>query len=231
MSGFVGENYFVTGENFEVVRAVAIELALQKASVTISCESEEKSNSILKCLVGTGHRTIYPEKDPKKIQYWIDAHFGAEPARLKGLIYVSDRNVSPGAFDSDWEGEYLRGCQSELFLLKMIQAISEAKNSKYESSVVHVQLAEGMSIGMRNAHQEKSTSFPKICSMNLLSRRIRVNSVVVDDSLLCSNTQNPNEGQTTTPEAVADLVVFLLSEFARYIVGESYHIGLSKITG
>lgn len=128
--------------------------------------------------------------------------------------------------------------------LEIVKHISKKQNSNDEASIVFISslttkiLAKGEIAYMISKVSAENIS--KVLSVELIKRKIRVNNVVsgaIETTMLKStestrllNTESYSEENDTlyrilSPREVSNLILFLLSDSAKYIIGENYLIG------
>ncbi len=244
MITFENKKILITGASSGIGREIAIHLSQLGAKVVLIARDENRLKETLNLMqqpenhkyfsydledIDNIHRLVTNCVEYDNIKFDAFVHCAGVPAviPLKVLDYKKFEKVLK---------------INTYSYLELIKHLSKKQNSNEESAVVYLSsimtkypTSSQISYLMSKASAE---SISKTISIELLKRKIRINTIIVGAVLtdmvketekfrsLKFNTKNmlSNINKTLEPKEVSNMAIFLLSDSAKYIVGENYFI-------
>lgn len=235
--GLGGKSALVTGGSKGIGRAIALRLADEGAGVAICARSEpalRKTEAELRSRSVPVYAAVCDVGIPEALDGFLNA------ARVQlGQIDILVNNPSGFAFADD---EAAWSATLEVDLMAAVRATAKVASwmgEKGGGAIVHISSIAGLEAGgfpaSYGAAKAALVSHGKSLSVALAPQKIRVNTVApgsiefADGIWDLVRHQNPDlysavlktipSGRMGTPEEVADVVVFLVSERASWVTG------------
>ena len=234
--GLRGKSAVVTGGSKGIGRAIALCFAAEGANVAICARSEDSLSETARELAKKDVRVYASKCDVADIAE-LDSFLEAAQRELKG-IDVLVNNVAAYQFDDDeaaWQGAL------DVSLMPYVRATWKVvpwMRDNGGGSIVHISSIAGLEGGWPPAYAAAKAaliSHSKTMALALAPSRIRVNAVTPgsiefpggawdsvkrsDPKFYSSILSTVPWGRFGTPDEVADAVVFLASDRARWITG------------
>lgn len=246
MSEFNGKKFLVTGASSGIGREIAIHLSELGASVVLVARDEDNlKESISLMMEPNKHKYfIYDLENINGISQLINSAVNFDGVKFDGLVYAAGVPAVYPIKVLDYEKLDTVFKINTFSYLELIKQFSKKQFSNDCASVVflssflvHNNRAKGQIAYLMS--KSASQSLAKTLSLELLKRKIRVNNILVGGvitkmveqteiirSLQDENTQKENSRdiKILSTREVSNMVIFLLSNSAKYIVGENYFI-------
>ncbi|PRM87734.1 hypothetical protein CJ671_09760 [Aliarcobacter cryaerophilus] len=244
MITFQDKKILVTGSSSGIGREISIQLSRLGAKVILLGRDEEKLKKSFSMLEGIGHKYfVYDLKQIEGIKDLVESFIEYDNIKLDGFIHSAGvPSVYPLKIITHDKFNETMDINTYSYL-EIIKYFSKKNISNDYSSIVFIssiltklpKKAQTLYVASKAA----SDSMSKVLSQELFKRRIRINSVLVGGVLteMVENTEIfrmlGNESvaedyntiyKTLSTQEVSNMVLFLMSESAKYIIGESYHI-------
>ena len=244
MISFQNKKILITGASSGIGREISIQLAKLGAKVILLARNEEKLKKTLSLLEGSGHKYfVYDLKNIEGIKDIVQSFIEYDKIKLDGFIHSAGiPSVFPLKVINHDKFKEAMDINTYSYL-EIIKQFSKKTISNDNASIVFIssiltktpKKAQTLYVSSKSA----SDSMSKVLSQELFKRKIRINSVLVGGVLteMVENTEifrslgkeSVAEDyntiyKTLSTEEVSNMVLFLMSESAKYIIGESYHI-------
>ena len=236
---FQDKTVVVTGASRGIGRAIALAFAAQGASVVIGYRSRhEEARRVQELAIQSGGNASLwacDLQDPESVEAGMErilAERGSIDVLVNNAAVVQD---TPFALMTreNWD-EVVRVNLGGVF--SCCRAVARSMIARRQGAIVNVASVAGMhaSPGQTNYAASKGAilSFTRTLAAELARHGIRVNAVVpgliatgmaarLDHRISAQKKQMIPVGRFGTPEEVADVVVFLASPAAAYIIGQA----------
>lgn len=238
-----GRNAFVTGGNRGIGRAIVMALADAGANVTFSYRSEkDKADALVQSLAARDRRAVAVQMEVTD-RAGVRAALGASVDAFGPLsILVNNAGINkPTDFDqiedNDWD-EILAVNLKGPFIVS--QEALPFLTSAGGGSIVMIGSVSGQYGGPRTAHYAASKagliSLAQVVARFGAKRNVRCNTLcagLIQSEMAAQGLASPAVqaaaqsiplGRLGTPEEVADAVVFLASDAARYVTAQTLNV-------
>ncbi|PRM98231.1 SDR family oxidoreductase [Aliarcobacter cryaerophilus] len=247
MISFKNKKILVTGASSGLGREVAIHLSELEAKVVLIARDEDRLKE-----------TISLMKEPKKHKYFlydleniddistlVTNCVGYNNLKFDGFVHCAGVPAIYPLKVLDYKKFEKVFKINTYSYLEIIKHLSKKQNSNDEAGIVYLSsLLKSKKAQMTYIISKVSAdAISKTLSLELIKRRIRVNSILIGSSatkmiedtekyrLLTSDVEKANLPEHYNPmwkllstKEVSNMIIFLLSDSARYIVGENYFI-------
>lgn len=231
-----GKTILVTGASSGIGRGIAIACAGMGARVVLTARNQERLHETFSQLEGEGHLIIPADlTDARQRAALVEAC-----PELDGLVQCAGvMNRVPGKSIGKEDIETVFAPNVETPMLLQAELLQERKINK-EASIVYMASIAARSAVAGNALYSASKaaliSYAKCLALELAPRKIRVNCIcpamVWTDLALVGATKEELEADQLkyplkrygTPEDVANLAIYLLSNASRWMTGSSIEI-------
>lgn len=247
MSCFNGKKFLVTGASSGIGREICIHLSELGANIVLVARDETRLKETLSLMNNPDkHRYfVYDLENVKDIHNLVNSSFEFDGIKFDGLVYAAGVPAVYPIKVLDYEKLDTTFKINTFSYLELIRQFSKKQISNDYASVVflssflvHNNRAKGQLAYIMS--KSASQSLAKTLSLEFLKRKIRINSVIIGAVLTKmveqtesirffqdENTQKENSSdiiKILTTREVSNMVIFLLSDSAKYIVGENYFI-------
>ncbi len=246
MITFKDKKILVTGASSGLGREIAIHLSELEAKVVLVARDEDRLKETISFMKQPeNHKYFsYDLEDIDNIQFLITVCVEYDNIKFDGFVHCAGiPAVIPFKVLDYRKFEKVFKINTYSYL-EIIKYLSKKQNSNDKSSIVFISslttkiLAKGEIAYMMSKISAENIS--KTLSLELIKRQIRINNVVSGaiqtpmlentEATRLFNIDSFTEGNETlynilSPREVSNLVLFLLSDSAKYIVGENYLIG------
>ncbi len=244
MISFEGKKILVTGASSGIGREISIHLSELGAKVVLLARDEERLKETISLMEGKGHR--YMSYDLENIDGLFDLVknlLDYDDTKFNGYVHCAGNvGIYPLKVINYNNFEKVMKVNTYSYL-EIIKHLSKKTFSNDNTSIVYLSAmltkvpkkAQAVYIASKNAGEGMS----KTLSLELFKRKIRINSVLVGSvltkmsldtekyKLLKPNTEEIDDSSVSknlSPREVSNMVMFLMSDSAKYIIGESYYI-------
>lgn len=245
MSEFSGKKILVTGASSGIGREVSIHLSMLGAKVVLIARDEYRLKETISLMSKSNKHKyfVYDLENINDISKLISLSVSFDGLKFDGMVYAAGVPAIYPLEILDYEKLEKTFKTNTFSYLETIKHISKKQNSNDNASIVYLSsiLTKSYSKSQSAYIMSKtaSVSLSKTLSHELIKRKIRINSVTVDSvkTKMVLQTQNirklNNEKDTEKlddfmklldPKEVSNMIIFLLSNKAKYIVGEDYYI-------
>ena len=230
----------VTGASRGIGRAIALELAENGYVVGVNYKiNEEKANDVVDNIKNRGGKAIALQADvtnPKEVEEMIEA-FTKKFNEIYGLVNnagIYKRKKFPELTLEDWE-ETIRTNLTGTFLCTKY-ALPYIPNGGKIINFASVLAHSGSTQGAHYAASKAGViGFSKSLAREVGARRITVNVIApgaTETAIIANDTSEKRKereratplGRVGKPEEIAYAVIFLLSNNAKYITGETMNV-------
>jgi len=232
---FAGRTVVVTGASSGMGRAEALALSGRGAKVWVTDVATPAGEALAEEIGSTGTPARFVPLDVTDPRAWerLAARIDEEDGRLDGLVNNAGVSHRFGIVDTsveDWRRVVDVNLSGVFYGMKLMAPLLERAGA---ASVVNVSSTAGMAGYFAAAYSASKwgvRGLSKVGSLEFAESGIRVNSIhpgLVDTPLLRSGSdafvdeslRSVPAGRVARPEEIAEAVVFLLSDRARYITG------------
>lgn len=248
MIKFTDKKYLITGGSSGIGKEIAIQLSNYGAKVVLLARDIQKIKETFSLLKGDGHHFIIfnLEKTDGIKEMLLDVvNYDNKP--LDGFVHCAGiPSIFPlKMIDNNKFSQTLNiNTYSYFEILKYFGRKSIVNDNAavvYLSSILtkYPKKAQSLYISSKSAAQSVS----KVLSLELIKRKTRINTVIIGSVLTqmvedteifrelkaVTNVENLEESKNNTTKIlttkeVSNMVLFLLSDSAKYIIGEEYYI-------
>ena len=231
----------ITGSGQGIGRAIALKLASEGAHIVISDVVEETGQEVVKEVQALGRKSIFAKcnvadfEEAKSLMKACVTEFG----RLDILVNnagVTRDGLAMRMSDADWDLVLAINLKGPFNCAKAAMRTMMKQRSGRIISIASVVGATG-NAGQANYSASKGgvVALSKSLARELAPRNVTVNAVapgfirtkmtdVLDDKVKAKLTEQIPLGRLGEPDEVADAVLFLASDLARYITGQVIHV-------
>jgi 3-oxoacyl-[acyl-carrier protein] reductase len=230
----------VTGASRGIGRAIALELAKNDYAVGVNYRiNEERANDVVKTIKNRGGKAVTIQADvanPKEVEEMIET-FTKKFHEIYGLVNnagIYKRKKFPKLTLEDWE-ETIRTNLTGTFLCTKY-ALPYIPNGGKIINFASVLAHSGSTQGAHYAASKAGViGFSKSLAREVGARRITVNVIApgaTETAIIANDTPEKRKereratplGRVGKPEEIAYAVIFLLSNNAKYITGETMNV-------
>ena len=242
MERFVGKAAIVTGASRGIGREIALLLAKEGARVAVNYSgSKDKADEVVKLIADAGGEAFAIQadvSDADSVKNMVDQtmeRFGSIDILVNNAGITKD-NLLMRMKDDEWDDVININLKGVFLCTK---GVTRQMMRQRAGKIVNVASIVGVSgnPGQANYVAAKSgvIGFTKTVAQELASRNINVNAVapgfITTDMTDALNEEVKNQmlsviplGKLGNPEDVAKTVLFLLSDDAAYITGQTIHV-------
>ncbi|MFW3341644.1 SDR family oxidoreductase [Aliarcobacter butzleri] len=246
MITFKDKKILVTGASSGLGREVAIHLSELGAKVVLIARDEERLKETISLMKQTEiHKYfLYDLENIEDISTLVTNCVEYDNVKFDGFVHCAGIPAIYPLKVLDYKKFEKVFKINTYSYLEIIKHLSKKQNLNDEASIVFISslttkiLAKGEIAYMMS--KVSAENIAKVLSAELIKRKIRVNNVVSGaiqttmlentESTRLLNTDSYTEENDTlykilSPREVSNLILFLLSDSAKYIIGENYLIG------
>ena len=242
MGRFVGKSAIVTGASRGIGREIALLLAKEGARVAVNYSgSKDKADEVVKLITDAGGEAFAIQADvsnTESVKDMVDQtleQFGSIDILVNNAGITKD-NLLMRMKEDEWDDVININLKGVFLCTK---GVTRQMMRQRSGKIVNVASIVGVSgnPGQANYVAAKSgvIGFTKTAAKELASRNINVNAVapgfITTDMTDALNEEVKNQmlsmiplGKLGSPEDVAKTVMFLLSDDAAYITGQTIHV-------
>lgn len=242
MERFVGKSAIVTGASRGIGREIALLLAKEGARVAVNYSgSKDKAEEVVKLITDAGGDAFAIQADvadAESVKNMVDQtleHFGSIDILVNNAGITRD-NLLMRMKEDEWDDVISTNLKGVFLCTK---GVTRQMMRQRAGKIVNVASIVGVSgnPGQANYVAAKSgvIGFTKTVAQELASRNINVNAVapgfITTDMTDALNEEVTKQmlsmiplGKLGNPEDVAKTVMFLLSDDAAYITGQTIHV-------
>lgn len=242
MSRFEGKSAIVTGASRGIGREIALQLAKEGARIAVNYSgSKEKADEVVELITNAGGEAFAIQadvSDSKSVKKMVDMTievFGSVDILVNNAGITKD-NLLVRMKEDEWDDVININLKGVFLCTK---AVTRQMMRQRAGKIVNVASIVGVSgnAGQANYVAAKAgvIGFTKTTAQELAARNINVNAVapgfISTDMTDALNEDMKNQmlaniplGKLGSPENVAKTVMFLLSEDAAYITGQTIHV-------
>lgn len=201
MISFKNKKVLIIGNNLGFEKDVAIKLNNLGANILLIAQNEILAKETISLLQGDNNR-YFNFTNIKDIETSVEntdiyIHFADEQSDNS---YLMDYSNFQNIFDKNITS-----------YINFIKAISSKKQNINNLSVLYIS---------SNSNQISALNMSKTLSLELFEQNIRVNSLAIDNRYKYDFNENSNEFM----ERISSMASYIVSEYAKFIVGEIYKI-------
>lgn len=201
MISFKNKKVLIIGNNLGFEKDVAIKLNNLGANILLITQNEILAKETISLLQGDNNR-YFNFTNIKDIETSVEntdiyIHFADEQSDNS---YLMDYSNFQNIFDKNITS-----------YINFIKAISSKKQNINNLSVLYIS---------SNSNQISALNMSKTLSLELFEQNIRVNSLAIDNRYKYDFNENSNEFM----ERISSMASYIVSEYAKFIVGEIYKI-------
>lgn len=244
MITFAGKKILVTGASSGIGREVSIQLAELGAKVTLIARDETRLIETISLMKGKGHKYFsYDISNIDGIKELITKTVTCDNTKIDGYIHCAGIvDIYPLKVIDYKKFENIMKINTYSYL-EIIKYLSKKQFSNEQASIVFVSaiMTKVPKKGQATyiASKAAGDSISKVLSLELIRRKIRINSVLVgsvmtkmvEDTHKYRQLSTENEKNNYSPvhktlssREVSNMIMFLVSDSSKYIIGESYNI-------
>lgn len=232
----------ITGASRGIGKAIALEMAREGADVVVNyCRSEEKANEVARALEVLGRRTLVVKADVSK-QDQVEAMHRRVVKQFEG-VDVLVNNAGEHHHLKCWEIDesewrHVLGVDLDgVFLCS--KAFSHEMKAKKWGRIINISSIVGLTGTDHEVHYGASKAgvvgLTKSLALELARYNITANSIApgeIETDMTASETVEERKkaleliplGRIGQPEDVANVAVFLASDRASFITGQTIHV-------
>ncbi|MGJ0301322.1 hypothetical protein [Aliarcobacter cryaerophilus] len=201
MISFKNKKVLIIGNNLGFEKDVAIKLNNLGANILLITQNEILAKETISLLKGDNNRYLNFTniKDIENSVENTDIYIHFADEQIDNL-YLIDHNKLQNIFDKNITS-----------YINFIKAISSKKQDVNNLSVLYIS---------SNSNQISGLNMSKTLSLELFEKNIRVNSLAIDNKYKYDFNENSNE----LMQRVSSMASYIVSENAKFIVGEIYKI-------
>lgn len=201
MISFKNKKVLIIGNNLGFEKDVAIKLNNLGANILLITQNEILAKETISLLQGDNNRYLN-FTNIKDIETLVEntdiyIHFADEQS---DNLYLMDYSNLQNIFDKNITS-----------YINFIKVISSKKQNINNLSVLYIS---------SNSNQISALNMSKTLSLELFEQNIRVNSLAIDNRYKYDFNENSNE----LMERISSMASYIVSEYAKFIVGEIYKI-------
>lgn len=201
MISFKNKKVLIIGNNLGFEKDVAIKLNNLGANILLITQNEILAKETISLLQGDNNRylnfTNIKDIETSVENTDIYMHFADEQS---DNLYLMDYSNLQNIFDKNITS-----------YINFIKVISSKKQNINNLSVLYIS---------SNSNQISALNMSKTLSLELFEQNIRVNSLAIDNRYKYDFNENSNE----LMERISSMASYIVSEYAKFIVGEIYKI-------
>ncbi len=201
MISFKNKKVLIIGNNLGFEKDVAIKLNNLGANILLITQNEILAKETISLLQGDNNRylnfTNIKDIETSVENTDIYIHFADEQS---DNLYLMDYSNLKNIFDKNITS-----------YINFIKVISSKKQNINNLSVLYIS---------SNSNQISALNMSKTLSLELFEQNIRVNSLAIDNRYKYDFNENSNEFM----ERISSMASYIVSEYAKFIVGEIYKI-------
>ena len=249
MISFVGRKFLVTGASSGIGREICIHLSELGASVVLVARDETRLRETMGLMIEPGRHKyfVYDLENLDEISTLVERCVSFDGAKFDGLVYAAGiPSIYPLKVINYEKIDKTMRINSYAYL-QLIKVLSKKQNSNdgasvvFLSSIVTKNYKKAQSLYLMS--KISSEVLAKTLSLELSKRKIRINNILVGSThtYMLDQTQNIRDLRDESsnaqevehysetfkmlnPREISNMVLFLLSDSAKYIVGENYCI-------
>lgn len=210
MISFKNKKILVFSTNSSISRDISIQLSELGAKVILVAENEEILKETISLMKGSNHK--YFCFDYENLDNLIPNFIEYDGIKFDGYIHCTS-----GSNNKYTDTNFERNIKINTYTyLQIMKYISQTKYSNDTMSVLYLssQIVDKNSF-MHNASCLIGENIAKELSHEFLERKIRINSLIA--------TNIGNELIISSKE-ISNMAIFMMSDSAKYIIGETYQI-------
>lgn len=201
MISFKNKKVLIIGNNLGFEKDVAIKLNNLGANILLITQNEILAKETISLLQGDNNR-YFNFTNIKDIETSVEntdiyIHFADEQS---DNLYLMDYSNLKNIFDKNITS-----------YINFIKVISSKKQNINNLSVLYIS---------SNSNQISALNMSKTLSLELFEQNIRVNSLAIDNRYKYDFNENSND----LIERISSMASYIVSEYAKFIVGEIYKI-------
>lgn len=201
MISFKNKKVLIIGNNLGFEKDIAIKLNNLGANILLIAQNEILAKETISLLQGDNNR-YFNFTNIKDIETSVEntdiyIHFADEQS---DNLYLMDYSNLKNIFDKNITS-----------YINFIKVISSKKQNINNLSVLYIS---------SNSNQISALNMSKTLSLELFEQNIRVNSLAIDNRYKYDFNENSNEFM----ERISSMASYIVSEYAKFIVGEIYKI-------
>lgn len=221
MISFVGKKILISRADSDLGQKLSIKLDNLGAKLVLIGENEKKLKETISLL--RNNKQIYHYykfNDIEKINELISILVSYDNIKFDGYIHCEANSIH---YDNCYEDFEIFFKKDAYFYTSMINYLSQDEYSNNNMSILFLttnlrkNVLERNLLGMANHYAISNLS--KILSVKYMHRQVRVNSVLSDFNQVNLNDKNYLNNYL---EKTSNVVIYLMSESAKYIIGEEY---------
>ncbi|MGJ0357021.1 hypothetical protein [Aliarcobacter cryaerophilus] len=201
MISFKNKKVLIIGNNLGFEKDVAIKLNNLGANILLITQNEILAKETISLLQGDNNRylnfTNIKDIETSVENTDIYIHFADEQS---DNLYLMDYSNLKNIFDKNITS-----------YINFIKVISSKKQNINNLSVLYIS---------SNSNQISALNMSKTLSLELFEQNIRVNSLAIDNRYKYDFNENSND----LIERISSMASYIVSEYAKFIVGEIYKI-------
>lgn len=201
MISFKNKKVLIIGNNLGFEKDIAIKLNNLGANILLIAQNEILAKETISLLQGDNNR-YFNFTNIKDIETSVEntdiyIHFADEQS---DNLYLMDYSNLKNIFDKNITS-----------YINFIKVISSKKQNINNLSVLYIS---------SNSNQISALNMSKTLSLELFEQNIRVNSLAIDNRYKYDFNENSND----LIERISSMASYIVSEYAKFIVGEIYKI-------
>ena len=205
MISFKNKKVLIIGNNLGFEKDVAIKLNNLGANILLITQNEILAKETISLLQGDNNRylnfTNIKDIETSVENTDIYIHFADEQS---DNLYLMDYSNLKNIFDKNITS-----------YINFIKVISSKKQNINNLSVLYIS---------SNSNQISALNMSKTLSLELFEQNIRVNSLAIDNRYKYDFNENSND----LIERISSMASYIVSEYAKFIVGEIYKINWTQ---